>query len=251
MLRDALNQERVKAGFDYVVNPAAKPAVKSWWQSRKDDIVAAIDRHGGNKTHAAKELGVSRSTVHEYTRRKTAKNVINLDRVATMLLMCAIWSGCSPDSAATKQAPPSTNAVRTVPEPPPMPEMQRSTQRTLTATNRVRWLRWDSDSLSGVAFKIYVGPKRGVVTNSFTTTSNSIIYQPGVYYAVATIDSTGKESGVAYWPSNRIKQYRARDDNGGDVLLEQFTNNPVAASRFWRFTNNPTVRIVEVATGWQ
>ena len=64
-----------------------------------------------------------------------------------------------------------------------------------------QYLAWDSDYTE---WKVYVGRSRNLWTRNFLTYNKLVPYDPAKFYGVASVISTGEESNLAYWPSNRV-----------------------------------------------
>lgn len=103
-------------------------------------------------------------------------------------------------------------------------------------------LYWDATGIK--KFAVYSGAVRNTWTNRTVIATNQTIIKPGVAYGVASIDGSGLEGAVAYWPSNRIGEIRLKERGKTNyVVLEKFVESPSAPTRLWD--------VINVTVGWQ
>lgn len=173
-------------------------------------------------------------------------------RLATAAACLLVLVGCKTSTVTPREsgADAPTLAVRPLPPLPQFNTRAATLTAEVAAPRREKWLVWDADS-EAKSFRVYTGPARGVTTNSFVVNTNAVLFKSGVHYRVAPLDYAGREFAGSLWPSNRIAEYRLRDNRGGNALLLRFTNSPPGVYRFWTVTNNPSAFIADVTKGWQ
>lgn len=266
-------QERVNAACPLVADATAPNTLSYWFQIGKSHArfeQSQLRRKvlfgwGGkakpllavaNRIEASEAEIIERSLrQHNYNQRATARTLkINrctlIRRIKkygiVMPLLLVLVSGCKTSSSVT----PSETPVAVSRKPisggiPPLPAASfQKIAHAATAPPAQKFLTWDSAENRA---RVYVGPARNILTNSFLIAGNSFPIEPGLHYAVATVNAAGVESSLAYWPSNRLGvliEQTSTDlqDWKDERTLETFTNAPTRPRMF--------LRVVDRTTGW-